>query len=163
MGQGGGGVYEIMINSLILILNKEEKAMTRGRGGRFWAKFRWRHFWTAPKGVPGGPKKWKKNFSTFFLESSETNFGIKISHFENFHSDPPRGPPRGSKILKKIFFQNFWPPGGPSRGVEVKIFKITDFYTKMRFRRFWATLKKKLEKKISKFHFFFGHPTLTWK
>ena len=51
MGQGEGGVYEIMINSLILILNKEENPMTRGRGGRFWAKFRWRHFWTAPNHI----------------------------------------------------------------------------------------------------------------
>ena len=31
-GPGGGGVYEIMIISLILILNKEEKPMTRGEG-----------------------------------------------------------------------------------------------------------------------------------
>ena len=38
MGQGEGGVSEIMINSLILILNKE-KAMTRGRGVDFGQNF----------------------------------------------------------------------------------------------------------------------------
>ena len=57
------------------------------------------------KGGPGGTKKSEKKFFNFFfkscLESSETNFGIKISHFENFHSDPPGGPPGGSKNLKK--------------------------------------------------------------
>ena len=31
------------------------------------------------------------------LESSETYFCIFFSHFENFHSDPPGGPPRGVK------------------------------------------------------------------
>ena len=56
-------------------------------------------------------KKVEIFFATFFfkscLESSETNFGIKISHFENFHSDPPGGPPGGSKNLKKYFFSKF--------------------------------------------------------
>ena len=37
--RGRGGVSEIMINSLILILNKEEKAMTRGRGVDFGQNF----------------------------------------------------------------------------------------------------------------------------
>ena len=32
-------VYEIMINSLILILNKEENPMTRGRGVDFGQNF----------------------------------------------------------------------------------------------------------------------------
>ena len=39
MGQGEGGVSEIMINSLILILNKEENPMTRGRGVDFGQNF----------------------------------------------------------------------------------------------------------------------------
>ena len=61
------------------------------------------------RGSPGDPKMLKFFFFKSCLESSETNFGIKISHFENFHSDPPGGPPGGSKILKKYFSQNFDP------------------------------------------------------
>ena len=61
------------------------------------------------RGVPGGPKNLKKHFLNFFfkscLESSETNFGIKISHFENFHTDPPGGPLGGQKFWKNIFFK----------------------------------------------------------
>ena len=38
-GEGGGGGSEIMINSLILILNKEEKPMTRGSGVDFGQNF----------------------------------------------------------------------------------------------------------------------------
>ena len=53
-----------------------------------------------------------KNVEIFFpkfffqscLESSETHLYMIFSHLKNFHSDPPRGPPRGSKNLKKIFF-----------------------------------------------------------
>ena len=65
------------------------------------------------KGVPGDPKILKKKFFRFFFEScsesSETHFGIKISHLKIFHSDPPRGPPGGSKNLKKYFFENMDP------------------------------------------------------
>ena len=60
------------------------------------------------RGSPGDPKILKINFFSIFFESrsesSETHFGIKISHFKIFHSDPPRGPPGGSKNLKKYFF-----------------------------------------------------------
>ena len=40
------------------------------------------------------------------------------------------------QILKKYFFEIFDPPGGPSRGVGVKIFKMTENYIEIRFRRF---------------------------
>ena len=48
IAQGGGGVSEIMINSLILILNKEEKPMTRGGGGSILGKISMSSFLNSP-------------------------------------------------------------------------------------------------------------------
>ena len=46
--RGRGGVSEIMINSLILILNKEENPMTRGRGGSILGKISMTSFLNSP-------------------------------------------------------------------------------------------------------------------